>query len=132
MEARLDHIVLNVHDTERALAFYTEVIGLAAERVEGWRKGELPFPSVRLNADTIIDLLPPELWGRGADAQARPNMDHFCMAVAANQWPALEKRLAAAGVAIELGPMTLSGAHGDGTAVYIRDSEGNRVELRYY
>jgi extradiol dioxygenase family protein len=54
------------------------------------------------------------------------------LAVDAASWPALEERLRRGNVEYELGPITLSGAHGDGTAVYIRDSEGNRVELRYY
>jgi len=128
----LDHIVLNVRDVERALAFYTEVIGLAAERVEKFRAGELPFPSLRVNADSLIDLLPPEIWGGGDPGDRRPNVDHVCSAVDAASWPALEQRLRSAGIEYELGPVLLSGAHGDGTAVYIRDPEGNRLELRYY
>ena len=59
-------------------------------------------------------------------------MDHFCLCIDAASWPALQTRLADAGVEIELGPVTLYGAHGNGTAVYVRDSEGNRVELRFY
>ena len=42
------------------------------------------------------------------------------------------RRLAAAGVDIEMGPLMLSGARGDGTSIYVRDPDGNRVELRYY
>ena len=37
----LDHIVLRVSDVERALAFYTNVLGLTPERVEKWRAGDL-------------------------------------------------------------------------------------------
>jgi catechol-2,3-dioxygenase len=29
-------------------------------------------------------------------------------------------------------PTTLWGAHGEGTSMYLRDTEGNRVEVRYY
>ena len=53
----LDHIVLNVADVERSLAFYRDVLNLPAERVEAWRRGELRFPSVRVNGGTIIDLV---------------------------------------------------------------------------
>ena len=53
----LDHIVLNVADVERSLAFYSQTLGMAAERVEAWRRGELRFPSVRVNEATIIDLV---------------------------------------------------------------------------
>ena len=61
----LDHIVLNVADVERSLAFYEGVLGLPAERVEAWRRGELRFPSVRVNEATIVDLV-------HAPAEARP------------------------------------------------------------
>ena len=37
MKAAMDHIVLNVVDVERALAFYVEVVGLQPERVEAYR-----------------------------------------------------------------------------------------------
>ena len=132
MKFSLDHIVLNVNDVERALGFYTKVVGLAPERVEQWRKGELLFPSLRISADSIIDLLPPEMWGGAGPDEKRPNVDHFCLCIDAASWPALQTRLADAGVEIEVGPVTLYGAHGNGTAVYIRDTEGNRVELRFY
>ena len=132
MKASIDHIVLNCRDVERALEFYTHVIGLAGERVEEFRAGKVLFPSIRVNADTIIDLLPPDAWGGGESGEPRTNVDHFCLAVDGDSWPALEKRLKDRGVDYELGPLTLSGAHGDGIAVYVRDSEGNRVELRHY
>ena len=132
MKVAIDHIVLNVRDVERALTFYTEVIGLSAERVEKFRGGELPFPSLRVSDDSIIDLLPPEIWGGGEPGETRTNVNHFCLAFDAASWPALEQRLKGAAVEYELGPVTLSGARGDGTSVYIRDPEGNRVELRHY
>ena len=132
MRAQMDHIVLNVRDVEGTLRFYTEVIGLGSERVDEYHEGSVLFPSLRLNEDTIIDVLPPELWGGGEEPAGRPNVDHFCLTVDAADWQALNDRLQAAGVELELEPTTLWGAHGDGTAIYIRDAEGNRVELRYY
>ena len=112
MDVHLDHIVLNVRDVDRALNFYTEVVGLAPERLEKYRAGEVPFPSLRINGDSIIDLLPPEIWGGGEPGENRTNVDHFCLAVDAASWPALEERLKRAGVEYELGPITLSGALG--------------------
>ena len=78
----LDHIVLNVTDIDRSLAFYTEVLGLAGERVAEFRAGQVGFPSVRINDATIIDLfhanenMPPAL-----DAKQNGNLNHFCMVV---------------------------------------------------
>ena len=54
----MDHIVLRVRDVEKSLHFYTEVLGLQPERIAQFKAGEVRFPSVRLNDDTIIDLFP--------------------------------------------------------------------------
>ncbi len=54
----LDHIVLNVGDIHRSLKFYTDVLGLQAERLDEFKAGKVGFPSVRINGDTIIDLFP--------------------------------------------------------------------------
>lgn len=130
---KLDHIVLNVEDVERQLAFYTEVLGLAPERVEAFRAGRVPFPSVRIDPDTVIDLFPADLWaGAPAPARAAPNLNHFCLAMARPQWERLRERLAGAGVEIADGPGPRWGARGTGMSIYFDDPEGNRFELRYY
>lgn len=35
-----DHLVLNVEDVERSLAFYTGLLGLEPVRVGEWRRGQ--------------------------------------------------------------------------------------------
>ena len=137
MKAVMDHVVVNARDVERALEFYSSVIGLEGERVEEWRRGDVLFPSVRLNADTLIDIFPPELWdahkaSEEASGDTKPNFDHFCMCVDAGEWDGLRERIAAARVPVELEPTTLWGAHGEGTSMYLRDTDGNRIEVRYY
>ena len=82
---------------------------------------------------TLIDLLPPQLWKSGEETPGgQHNLNHFCLAMEEGEFTAVLGRLAAAGVEIEAGPMTLSGARGDGTSVYLRDPDGNKVELRHY
>ncbi len=133
MQADLDHIVLAVEDVEDSLSFYIEVLGLAPYRVTDWRNGRVIFPSVRLNPATIIDLFPPEFWASDEDDRdRRPNLLHFCICVAAEDWAGLLERLACAGVELEAGPMTLHGARGDAEAYYLRDPDGNQVEIRHY
>ncbi|MFI0791923.1 VOC family protein [Micromonospora rubida] len=44
-----DHLVLTVADVERSLAFYCGTLGLEPVRVDRWRAGEAPFPSVRID-----------------------------------------------------------------------------------
>jgi catechol 2,3-dioxygenase-like lactoylglutathione lyase family enzyme len=117
----LDHVVLNVADVERSLAFYCDELGLAPERVEEWRRGEVLFPSVRVDAHTIIDLL--------AVVRSGENADHICLVVEPVDLEALK---ASGRFEVVDGPATRFGARGDGTSLYVKDPDRNTVELRYY
>jgi catechol 2,3-dioxygenase-like lactoylglutathione lyase family enzyme len=117
----LDHIVLNVADVERSLRFYCEELGLPGVRVDEWRRQEVFFPSVRVNAGTLLDLLQLPRSGE--------NIDHFCLVVAPIDFEALK---ASGRFEIVDGPDRRFGARGDGTSLYIRDPDRNLVELRYY
>ena len=126
----MDHIVLRTRDVEGALRFYTEVLGLAPERVEQWRAGEVRFPSARLNADTIIDFFASDNLPAGKD-DAR-NQDHFCMVIDRTDMEELKARFEGIGVEIQVGPGKRWGSHGDGISLYIYDPDYNVVELRHY
>ena len=116
-----DHVVLNVADVERSLAFYTEELGLEPIHVDEWRRGERFFPSVRVDAGTIIDLIGLPRSGE--------NLDHFCLVVAPMDFDALK---ASGRFEVADGPAIRFGARGDGTSLYFRDPDHNLVELRYY
>jgi catechol 2,3-dioxygenase-like lactoylglutathione lyase family enzyme len=117
----LDHIVLNVTDVERSLTWYTELLGLAPDRVDAWRAGEVPFPSVRVNDRTIIDLFEV--------ARTGENMNHLCLVVDRSDVDA-----AANDDRFDVvdGPGNRWGARGHGWSVYVVDPDGNTVELRSY
>jgi catechol 2,3-dioxygenase-like lactoylglutathione lyase family enzyme len=117
----LDHLVLNVADVERSLAFYCRGLGLAPERVDEWRRGVVPFPSVRVDADTILDLL--------AAPRSGENCDHLCLVVEPVD---LEAVKASGRFDVVDGPATRFGARGNGTSLYVKDPDGNTVELRHY
>ena len=133
MECLMDHIVLNVENEEDMMVFYSEVLQMRPERIQEYQAGKVPFPSVRLNSDTIIDLFPKKMWQKSAHAeQGRENLNHFCIALNKGEWDKLLVRLEANNVAIEEGPVPRWGAHGTGTSIYFRDPEGNLIEARYY
>jgi catechol 2,3-dioxygenase-like lactoylglutathione lyase family enzyme len=133
MQCVMDHIVLNVEDDEKMISFYSEVLMLPTERLEEYRAGTVPFPSVRLNADTIIDLFPKKLWEKTSRQGAgRENLNHFCISMPKETWQELRERLQDNGVPIEEGPVPRWGAHGTGTSIYFRDPEDNLIEARYY
>jgi len=133
MECLMDHIVLNVEDDEKMITFYSKVLMLPPERLEEYHAGKVPFPSVRLNTDTIVDLFSKKMRQKSARAgQGRENLNHFCINLSKRTWEDLLERLQANSVDIEEGPVLRWGAHGTGTSIYFRDPEGNLIEARYY
>lgn len=117
----LDHLVLVVADVERSVAWYRDELGLEPLRLDQWRRGEVLFPSVRVDPATIVDLLQGERTGS--------NVDHLCLVVEQVDLAAV----AASGrFDVVDGPATRWGAKGDGTSLYVRDPDGNVVELRHY
>ena len=118
----LDHLVLLTPDVERALGWWTAELGLSGERVDQWRQGAVPFPSVRIDDATIIDLLQGERTGS--------NVDHLCVVV--DPATDLDALVAAGTFDVERGPVEVYGARGVGRSVYVRDPDSNVVELRTY
>ncbi|MCF7548955.1 VOC family protein [Pseudonocardia sp. WMMC193] len=113
----LDHIVLVSADPERLITWYREVLGLEPLRLEEWRRGEVPFASLRVSADTIIDVQRGERSG--------VNVDHVALVVDTD----LDALAAEHGVP---GPRDLFGARGIGRGIVLRDPDGTGVELRTY
>jgi catechol 2,3-dioxygenase-like lactoylglutathione lyase family enzyme len=114
-----DHLVLNVADAEKSLAFYCNELGLAPVRVDLWRNGEVHFPSVRIDDYTIIDLV--------ETARSGENVNHFCLVVE----PSFFDKLIASGRMLAE-PELRYGARGDGMSAYLQDPDGNVLELRHY
>ncbi|HEV7472004.1 MAG: Glyoxalase/bleomycin resistance protein/dioxygenase [Pseudonocardia sp.] len=116
----LDHIVLVTPEPERLIDWYRTVLGLRPERLEQWRRGEVPFASLRVSPTTIIDVLRGERTGT--------NLEHTAFVVDLDD-AGLTALAAGHGVA---GPKDLFGARGQGRGIYLRDPDGNGVELRSY
>lgn len=127
----LDHIVLRVKDVERAIEFYTGVLGLEPHRVAEYRAGQVPFPCARVNEHTIIDLRPTPDQEPVGDGPR--NLDHYCLVVEPTDMERLGEELRSRGVEVTSeAPGQRSGAKGMATSIYIKDPEGNRIELRHY
>jgi catechol 2,3-dioxygenase-like lactoylglutathione lyase family enzyme len=124
----LDHVVLRVADLERALRFYCDVLGCTPER----RSDALGLVQLRAGA-ALIDLVPVDSplgrLGGAAPSSARRNVDHFALQLEHFDEAALRAHLAAHGVA----PGDVAqryGALGMGPSMYLRDPDGNTVELK--
>ena len=127
----IDHVVFRVADVERSLDFYLGTLGLEPVRVDEWRAGTVLFPSARVDAHTIIDIFHRELAGDEGtdDATVARNVDHVCLVVE----PCDLQAVADSGTFdVVGGPAELFGARGQGIGLYVRDPDGNVVELRHY
>lgn len=123
-----DHIVLRIRDKDRMLGFYREVLGCALDR----DRPELGLTHVRAGAQ-MIDLVTLDgplgrMGGAGPGPEGR-NLDHFCLQVRPFDEGAIRAHLARHGVAVvEEGQRY--GADGTGFSLYVRDPEGNTIELK--
>jgi catechol 2,3-dioxygenase-like lactoylglutathione lyase family enzyme len=138
MQATLDHVVLWTDDPVRAVEFYERVVGLTPVRLEEFRAGTAPFPSVRISPTAILDLMarvaaPVVDAMAGAEASAGHRVNHVCLAMSEADVTALRGRLEANGVAVSAPMQQSFGAQGLApTAFYFRDPDGNVLEARYY
>jgi catechol 2,3-dioxygenase-like lactoylglutathione lyase family enzyme len=115
-----DHLVINAADARRSLDFYVGTLGLAPERVDEWEAGTAPFPSVRVDPTTVIDIMELD--------RAGENVDHLCLVVDDD----IDALAARPDLEILVGPVDRWGAQGTARSVYLRDPDGNLVELRRY
>ena len=116
----IDHLVINVADTERAMCWYRDRLGFEPERYEEWKSGDAPFLSMRVNESTVIDLLETRRSGE--------NVDHISFLVDGS----FAETLSHDDVEVVREFESVYGALGWGPAVYIRDLDGNVIELKRY
>ena len=94
-------------------------------RVDEWRRGEVLFPSVRIDAHTLIDLLAGEPTGT--------NVDHVCLVI--DDGAELDRIAASGGVGsswVTARPTACSAREGFARSLYVRDPDGHVIELRAY
>lgn len=138
MSISLDHIVLWVSDPIRAVRFYEDVLGLEPLRLAEFRAGEVPFPSVRVTGETIIDLMPMTM---AESANSTPGMEgsaghpvsHLCLSLSRERFEALRAELGGRGIAILQTMKDSFGARGHAPETfYFADPDGNVLEARHY
>ena len=135
---QIDHVVLWVDDPKRALEFYVDVVGLEAVRAHDFEDGKAPFPSVRVNDLTIIDLIGRALvpfvrrFTAGGESGGAP-VNHVCLSMGTSAYDSLTTRLAERGIRLTPGAESSFGAQGvTAHSAYFRDLDGNVLEIRHY
>ncbi|UUU21222.1 VOC family protein [Streptomyces sp. DSM 40750] len=135
---RLDHVVLWVQEPIAAAGFYEKAVGLEPVRVTEYAAGQAPFPSVRLNDETILDLMPltvaetMKMVPGAADSAGHP-VNHVCLAMPGDAFDELRTRLEERAVPVSDFSYDSFGARGMARrSFYFRDPDGNVFEARHY
>jgi len=118
--ASIDHLVLTVADPEATIAFYQR-LGMRREEFGDGRPA-LRFGDQKLNLHRAGATLQPHA------RRPTPGSADLCLIVEGTL-DAVERELERAGVVFELGPVPRTGATGPIRSLYLRDPDGNLVEL---
>jgi glyoxylase I family protein len=119
--AELDHVVLRCRDQNRAYDFYTRILGLGEER----RIAQIGLIQLRAGR-SMIDLVPAS----DPRVESGLNVDHVCIGVETRDLKLVAGYLREQSVEVTGEPAMRYGARGAGLSIYIRDPEGNVVELK--
>ncbi len=121
---RIDHFVMTVRDIDATCDFYAKVLGMDVATFGAGRKA-LVFGTQKINLHAA---------GKEFDPKAlrpTPGAVDVCF-ITENPLEGVIKELHSLGVVIEEGPVKRTGATGDILSVYLRDPDGNLVEISNY
>lgn len=127
----IDHVVIRAADPDATVAFYRDVLGCKIER-------SLDIGLIQLRAGaSLIDIVPVNSpLGRMGGATPSPlssaggrNMDHFCLKLERFDEGAIREHLTKHGTLASATEIRY-GADGLGPSIYLKDPEGNTVELK--
>ena len=121
----LDHLVLTVADFDASIAFYRDALGMKAEAftpADGTARWALKFGAQKINLHVAGAEFEPKA------RCATPGSADLCFLsdVAIADWQA---HFAQCGIAVEEGPVRRTGATGPILSLYLRDPDGNLIEV---
>jgi catechol 2,3-dioxygenase-like lactoylglutathione lyase family enzyme len=121
---RIDHLVVTAWNIDRTIDFYQRVLGMEPVTFAGGRRG-LAFGRQKINLHQA---------GREFEPKAlkpAPGTVDLCL-IATTPLGEVIEHLKACGVAIVEGPVAKTGALGPMQSVYLRDPDGNLIEISNY
>lgn len=121
---RIDHLVLTVHDLNRTCDFYSHIFGMEVLALSEGRK------ALRFGQQTIkLHVFGQELEPKALNA-TRGSAD-LCLIT---EFPLSEaiQHMESYGIEILEGPVQRRGAIGSITSIYLRDPDGNLIEISNY
>lgn len=121
----LDHLVLTVADMDRTIVFYREILGMAHAPFtagDGTIRHALRFGDQKINLHQAGAEFEPKA------CLATPGSADLCFLTDGPMQAWLD-HLNGSGVEIEQGPVPRAGATGRIMSVYLRDPDGNLIEV---
>ena len=119
--ASLDHLVLTVADIARTCDFYARALGMTVVRFAEGRVA-LHFGSQKINLHQAGRTFDPKA------AAPTPGSADFCFLLEGTLDEAIA-HMAALAIPVEAGPIERTGATGRIRSIYLRDPDGNLIEL---
>lgn len=118
---RVDHLVLTVADIAATCAFYADVLGMRVATSAAGRTALL-FGRQKINLHAVDHTFDPKA------AHPTQGSADLCL-ITGTPVETVVAHMRARGIAIEGGPVARSGAAGPILSVYVRDPDGNLVEI---
>jgi len=123
--ASLDHLVLTVADIAATLAFYCQVLGMEHEvfqPADGSSRHALKFGTQKINLHEAVRPFAPHA------VQPTPGSADLCF-LSDTPLPDWQAHLNEMGIPIVQGPVSRTGARGPILSLYVRDPDGNLIEI---
>jgi len=117
----LDHLVLTVKDIDATIRFYTTVLGMAQVSFAGNRQA-LQFGNQKINLHQQRDEIEPHA------AQPTPGSADLCFITDIPLEQVID-HVQSCGVSVLAGPVQRMGSTGALLSIYIRDPDGNLMEI---
>lgn len=117
----IDHFVLTVKDVERSVRFYSERLGCSVIRF-GENRFAVQVGSSKINFHQSDQPIKPHA------AVPTSGSADFCLLTPLKS-SEIETYLCSQHINIELGPVNRTGALGPITSFYLRDPDGNLIEI---
>ncbi len=121
---RIDHVVLTVRDIEATCDFYMSVLGMQVVTFGNGRKA-LQFGQQKINLHEAGKEFEPKAM------KPTPGSGDMCFITSVPLKQVIE-HIQSQGIEIVEGPVRRTGALGPIESVYVRDTDGNLVEVGNY